>query len=133
MAMKKSKITIQGNVVVDNEWCKQIKPDDSLWCIETDKDGKKMIQLQITKLKGNDWWDCVWAGGEKVKYDPVYPSDMKMSDFDPEMRAQIEKEVFDKRQKQQGKPTSDELDKQEKIKAYMEAHPEMDFSNTKFQ
>ena len=102
LAMKKSKIIIKGDTVVDNEWCKQIKPDDSIWCIETDKDGRKMIQLQLTKLKGNEWWDCVWAGGEKIKYDPVYPDDMKMEDLDPATQQAVQKELYDKRARAKG-------------------------------
>jgi hypothetical protein len=40
--------------------------------------------------------------------------------------------MFDMRQKQQGLPTSDELDKKRKMEEFMKAHPEMDFSQCKF-
>ena len=52
--------------------------------------------------------------------------------MDGETRSQVEKNIFDTRAKRAGEPTSDEIEKKEKMKAFMDAHPEMDFSKTKF-
>ena len=118
--------------IIDGEWYKAIKTDDTLWSIEKLKDGTRYVQFNLTKKDGMQWWDGVIKGDPTIDTSGVNPENSKLSDLDGETRATVEKMMFDQQQKQKGLPTSDEMDKRNKLQAFMDAHPEMDFSKCKF-
>lgn len=123
---------VSGEVLVEGKWFKPIIVDDSIWCIEIDNKGKKFLQLNLQKKTGQNWWDCLLEGDEKINTQKVEPENSKLGDLDSETRSVVEKMMYDQRQKQMGKPSSDEQQKQDKLSAFMKAHPEMDFSKAKF-
>ena len=132
MGIKNCLIKIKGGEeLLKGEWCDSIIQDDSLWCIQ-EVHGKRVLQLNITKKNQMGWWDCILKGDTKINTQKVEPENSKLSDLDGETRSTVEKMMFDQQQKQKGLPTSDEQEKQNKLKTFMDAHPEMDFSQAKF-
>ncbi len=121
-----------SKVYIDDDWCNKIHVDESSWVIVNDNTGKS-LQLTLLKWKNDTlWWDCLVKKEPKIDTQKVNPEPGKLSDLDGEARTTVEKMMFDMRQKQMGLPSSDELEKRDKLKDFMKAHPELDFSNAKF-
>ena len=68
MTNKHCLIQIKGESqpLIDKDFFKTIKMDDSLWTLESDANGQRQVQLNLTKLDGQNWWDCVFVGDEKI-------------------------------------------------------------------
>ena len=110
---------------------KAVKSGDCIWTLE--KDGtKRTLQLNLVKVDGMCWWNCVIEGDPKIDTQKVEPENSKLSDLDGETRSTVEKMMYDQQQKARGLPSSDEMAKQDKMKEFMKSHPELDFSKAKF-
>ena len=130
---KKLYVGIKGQEPIINcELYAPIKSDSMIWSLEEVKVGK-MITIAFDKADPT-WWESVEKNDTvKVDTQKIQPEATSVSDIeDPELKAQVEKMMFDTRQKAMGKPTSDILQKCPQIEDFMKAHPEMDFSHTKF-
>ncbi|KAF6253789.1 nuclear movement family protein [Scenedesmus sp. NREL 46B-D3] len=112
--------------ILDGALSEPIKADETMWNLS---DG--VVELTLTKAEGMHWWSAVLAGGPAIDVQAVEPESSKLTDLDPETRQTVEKMMFDQRQKAMGLPTSEEMQKQDMLKRFMDAHPEMDFSNAK--
>lgn len=122
----------QPAIISNSQWYEQINAEDSNWILEPTPEGGKVLSINIQKWGDrNGWWDCAFKGDDKINTQKIQPETSKVSDLDGEMKGTVEKMMFDMKQKQMGLPSSDDMQKQDKIKDFMKAHPEMDFSKAK--
>ncbi len=127
---------MNGAALIDGKWKDKISTEETYWTIEDGEiDGYrgKYMHINIEKWKNqNSWWSTPIQGDVEINTQKINPEPSKLSDLDGETRSTVEKMMFDMRQKQQGLPSSDELQKQDKLKEFMKQHPELDFSQCKF-
>lgn len=107
-----------------------VNVDECMWNLDR-SDGTVTVHLDKKDSRG--WWKCVVEGEPELDVSKVEPDNSKLSDLDGETRGMVEKMMYDQRQKAAGKPTSDEQRQEEMLRKFKEQHPEMDFSQAKFQ
>ena len=121
------------NSLLQGELPHPIRVDESTWTLASTTPSEKEIAVHLDKVNQLEWWAHVVTSAPKIDTSKIQPENSKLGDLDGETRGMVEKMMFDQRQKEAGKPTSDEQKKLDILDQFKKQHPEMDFSNAKME
>jgi hypothetical protein len=113
MTVTHLKITIKSKeqtVLIDDDFCEKIKPDDSNWTLE---DGQSLV-FYLEKA-GEVIWKSAFKGGKEIDTKKVDNS-KRIDEFDNETQAALNKIMYEQNRKRNGLPTTEEEQKLEQLK-----------------
>lgn len=105
---------MEADTLVQGDLPHPIRMDESTWTLTSVPNGKE-ISIHLDKINQMEWWPHVVTSAPKIDTSKITPENSKLSDLDGETRGMVEKMMFDQRQKELGKPTSDEQKKFEML------------------
>lgn len=125
LTKKKIKAGIKGQEpLITGDFPAPIHVDESAWTLEaTNTPPGKEIVIHLDKVNKMEWWPHIVTSAPKIDVTKIQPANSKLSDLDGQTRSMVEKMMFDQRQKEMGKPTSDEQKKMDILKQFQAQHP----------
>lgn len=130
MSDTRIKLSVSGVQLLDGQFEHEIRGDESFWQLDR---AEHVVTLHLDKRDDMNWWSCVLVGDAAIDISKIEPGNSKLDDLDGETRGMVEKMMYDQRQKAAGLPTSDEQKKMQMFESFKKQHPELDFSQAKFQ
>lgn len=115
--------------ILDGPLFAPVRVDDCMWNLVD----SNTIEVSLTKINSMEWWKCVVQGEPEIDTTKIEPEPSGLHDVDPEMRSTVEKMMYDQQQQALRQNASNGYadstdDKKEAIQKFIEAHPELDFS-----
>lgn len=109
--------------IINGELHKEVNVPECMWQLEDNKE--VIIHLQ---KKSGIFWKFVLEGDPEVDITQIEPPQAKLSDLDGEVRATVEKMLYDQNAKALGLPTSEDRLREVNIRRLQQMHPNVDWS-----
>ena len=91
--------------LVQGKWRDNIDIDETYWSIEKEA-GKSQLTATVAKKKGTTWWKSLLEGDIEIDTKKCKIGKVQLSDLSPDVRASMERKLYDEHRELQGLSTS---------------------------